>query len=232
MATEVVQYTLPEGVFLARGHKSYIFMDISNDSYFSLPKRYTEALDRLVCDKPDPLHGEVSDLVRLLATHGLIAEVYGVDSAVIVVGKHLDYIEAPDQTVLGRRPIELEQLYVFGRSYVKARRLLRSGGIGPGVKYLLNRRRFPQESAHDPAELYQLATVFHRIKPMFFSRRGNCLLNSLVLLVFLDHYRIQRTWCFGVKDDPFQAHCWVRVNETLVDDQICSVHRFSLIAEI
>lgn len=232
MAHKVAQYALPAGIFLARDGQSFLFMDVSNDSYFSLPERFSAAMERLRNNRLDAIDEEMDELIGILVSNGLLSEVYGVDSDIIPVGKHLAYTESRDMAILEREPIGFGQFYALGKSYLKARRLLCSGGIGPGVAYLQRRRRIRQASHLDTAELYQLATAFHRLKPLFFSRRGNCLLNSLVLLLFLDYYGIRGTWCFGVKADPFQAHCWVRVNENLVDDQICSVHRFSLIAEI
>ena len=47
---------------------------------------------------------------------------------------------------------------------------------------------------------------------------GVCLYRSFMLLVFLRRAGFDATWMFGVRTWPFEAHCWLQVEDTVLDD--------------
>jgi hypothetical protein len=56
--------------------------------------------------------------------------------------------------------------------------------------------------------------------------RANCLLDSLSLLSWLGSARCGAMLVFGVKLDPFAAHCWVQTGNLLLNDHVDNVKRF------
>ena len=54
----------------------------------------------------------------------------------------------------------------------------------------------------------------------------NCLADSLALLVWLGPTRNAATLVFGVKLDPFAAHCWVQSGAILLNDRVDEIARF------
>lgn len=55
---------------------------------------------------------------------------------------------------------------------------------------------------------------------------GNCLTDSLALVRWLHEHGAGATLIFGVKLDPFAAHCWVQTDEILLNDHLERVERF------
>jgi hypothetical protein len=69
--------------------------------------------------------------------------------------------------------------------------------------------------------------AFTRLRPLFYTVRGACLLDSLTLLNFLAPEGIHPDWVFGVKTEPFDAHCWVQQGEMLLNDVPDRVRQYS-----
>jgi hypothetical protein len=66
--------------------------------------------------------------------------------------------------------------------------------------------------AHRPLDIDEarrLTAIFHRLRP-WFPTNHMCLFDSLALIQFLARYDIHPTWIFGVKLEPWQAHCWIQ----------------------
>lgn len=61
---------------------------------------------------------------------------------------------------------------------------------------------------------------------------GNCLTDSLALVRWLQEHGAGATLIFGVKLDPFAAHCWVQTNEILLNDLAERVERFTPVRAI
>ncbi|MGH8290128.1 MAG: lasso peptide biosynthesis B2 protein [Steroidobacteraceae bacterium] len=72
-----------------------------------------------------------------------------------------------------------------------------------------------------------LVTAFSRLRPLFYTLRAACLLDSLTLLHFLSADGICPDWVFGVKTEPFDAHCWVQQGEVLFNDVPDRVRQYS-----
>lgn len=81
--------------------------------------------------------------------------------------------------------------------------------------------------AADAHRLRRLVTAFARLRPLFYTLRGACLLDSLTLLHFLSAEGIHPDWVFGVKTEPFDAHCWVQQGEILLNDVPDRVRQYS-----
>ncbi len=79
----------------------------------------------------------------------------------------------------------------------------------------------------DPVRLRARVTAFARLRPLFYTLRAACLLDSLTLLHFLSAEGIHPDWVFGVKTEPFDAHCWVQQGEMLLNDLPDRVRQYS-----
>lgn len=55
----------------------------------------------------------------------------------------------------------------------------------------------------------ELVAIFMRLRSLF-PRRYLCLYDSLALIEFLARYHIHPSWIFGVRLEPWAAHCWVQ----------------------
>jgi hypothetical protein len=48
---------------------------------------------------------------------------------------------------------------------------------------------------------------------------GVCLYRSFLLLAFLRRAGFDATWMFGVRTWSFEAHCWLQIGDTVIDDR-------------
>jgi len=63
------------------------------------------------------------------------------------------------------------------------------------------------------------AQVFDQLAP-FAPFQGECLFRAFLLLAYLRLERRDATWVFGVRTYPFQAHCWLQVGDTVINDAV------------
>jgi hypothetical protein len=80
-------------------------------------------------------------------------------------------------------------------------------------------------------ECARLFAVFQRLRP-YYPRPYLCLFDSLALVHFLSRFGLFPDWVFGVKVAPFGAHCWVQINDVLVNDIPDNVTSYSPIMRI
>ena len=82
-------------------------------------------------------------------------------------------------------------------------------------------RRAERRAAAPPidwARAHALVMSFTHLRPLFYTVRGACLLDSLTLLHFLALHGVYPEWVFGVRTAPFHAHCWVQQEDVLYNE--------------
>ena len=72
-----------------------------------------------------------------------------------------------------------------------------------------------------------LVTAFLFLRPIFYTAQNACLLDSFTLTGFLALYGVYPDWVFGVKTEPFHAHCWVQQGGYVFNDSPDLVGEFS-----
>jgi Transglutaminase-like superfamily len=72
-----------------------------------------------------------------------------------------------------------------------------------------------------------LVMAFFHLRPLFYTAHNACLLDSLTLTRFLALYGVFPDWVFGVKTDPFYAHCWVQQSGYVFNDSPDYVGEFA-----
>lgn len=112
--------------------------------------------------------------------------------------------------------LQLRRLFT---AYLAAKRSLKHRPIKEVVWAVQERRSRAQPvSAVDIGTVRPLVTAFVHLRPLCYTAREACLLDSLTLLNFLARYGVYPQWIFGVKTDPFYAHCWVQQGEFAFND--------------
>ena len=66
-------------------------------------------------------------------------------------------------------------------------------------------------------DVIALVHDFHRWAP-FAPLPGKCLVRSFVLLGVLQRWGFTADWVFGVRTWPFAAHCWLQIDDVVLDD--------------
>ncbi len=75
------------------------------------------------------------------------------------------------------------------------------------------------------------ASIFQTLRP-FYDRPYLCLFDSLALMKFLVRSSLNATWIFGVRTNPFQAHCWVQTGTVVLNDTFDNVSTYSPIMTV
>lgn len=81
-------------------------------------------------------------------------------------------------------------------------------------------------------KLDDLLDIYSYLSCLTFTRKGRCFFNSLVLSRFLASYGYKTYWIFGVALDPFRAHCWVAVDDAVVDEYLSNIAIYDIIMVI
>ena len=76
-----------------------------------------------------------------------------------------------------------------------------------------------------------LTRCFREIRP-WYPRDYLCLFDSLALTRYLHHHHIWTCWIFGVREDPFAAHCWVQYGGIVLNEHIDRAHLYTPIMAI
>jgi hypothetical protein len=116
----------------------------------------------------------------------------------------------------------------FFLSCARASRQLRKErfeSIIADTKARKSRDRSPA-AAFDIQRARPLLAVFERLR-WFYPRPYLCLFDSLALTHFLGRFGLHPDWVFGVKADPFEAHCWVQADRLVLNDTLGHVSGFS-----
>lgn len=80
-----------------------------------------------------------------------------------------------------------------------------------------------------PAEVAALAAQFASLRA-YVPWTGRCFIQSMMLMKFLAAHGVYASWVFGVRTHPFEAHCWVELNEMVLNDTLDHSNWFSVIA--
>jgi len=75
------------------------------------------------------------------------------------------------------------------------------------------------------------ARAFHTLMP-WVPFQGECLFRSLMLRAFLRRAGLTATWVVGCQTWPFEAHCWLQLDDTVLDDTVDHAAGFTPILAI
>lgn len=186
---------LRDGVFVARTGGRFILLDLNRDRYLSVKDGVSN-----------------DEMQKALAQAGLLADAEE-------AGKPFAETEfvVPREMVVSTRtrigPITIAHVFM---AHARARRMLRHAGL-PAVVYA--RRSLPDAS---DAHAYRITNAAHRFRAAapLVCREGECLVNSLALLLYLGRDARAVSWVFGVKAMPFAAHCWVQAGDRLLNETL------------
>lgn len=78
----------------------------------------------------------------------------------------------------------------------------------------------------------RLAAKYCALTPYFIRSRDACRLHSAALVRFLSLYGERSDWIFGVRLNPFGAHCWVQSGETVLNDALDRVREHRAILAV
>ena len=230
-------YFLARHVYAARVESVVILLDSKLDDYILIESHLATNFVALLSDGAALHHhrsrsDEFQSLVEELCDRSLI-------TSDLCCGKPLEFLdmianglEIPGPRIDALPKIRLHDITAMAAAVIRAFFLLKIRDIHAAIQYvrkLQTRGLSHRSSARDPSELVE---IYHRVRPIFYSSKDQCLFNSLVLIIFLAKHSIYPSWCFGVKINPFLAHCWVEDEQWLYNDQYMRTYRYTPIMRI
>jgi hypothetical protein len=217
---------------IAGGH--IVFLDVERDKYLCLDLEATATLLPYLRRRSflfqDPLLREcaawaaVARILAELEQRNLIALV---PLAEVVPG--VEQAAVPTQSISGTLDSEYHRTAagaceVF-LAVLRCAMMLRWRTFAKTVSRVTRRRRSAVGSrTHAERESLVQRFVAHRFR---FGKTDACLLSSLALLEFLAPHGLYPQLVFGVRMRPFQAHCWVQHEVTVLGDTLDRVTQFT-----
>lgn len=237
------QLEVPAHVFVCRDGDFVMLLDLHNDRYWAVEAAKTLALASIVRGWPARADqapaiaagasaAELLSDARPLIERGLLCDAR--DSSrdatpVRVDAPHAELLAEPGSRHAGKSSVA--SFLVAAAAAVILIRCLSFERLVSRVR----RRKQSRNGAAAPLDVQQVAQLIHRfeeLRPLLFSARDACLLNSLALIEFLARHDLYPQWVFGVQARPFAAHCWVQHEGIVFNDSLEHVRRFTPIMAI
>jgi Transglutaminase-like superfamily len=231
-------YLLAPHVYPCVSGQHVVLMDLERDKYVAVVPAHRLArwvrgwpVGTVQTESPRDDSEGADPLVSQMLAHGMLVSDPHVGKPAVPVATARPQRGLVEFDLDVRPQAGAAQLWRFARSYLQAQLSLKLRPIQSIVEAVRDRKarqyakRVPQPA--DPAHLRSLATAFARLRPLFYTLRCACLLDSLTMLHFLSAEGIHPDWVFGVKTEPFDAHCWVQCGEVLLNDVPDRVRQYS-----
>lgn len=204
----------------------FIFLDVKSDRYSCLERRHTQPFARLIGlevpalpDEPTASPAEMNALIADLQSHGLITLDPASGKPAELIPKPAELKELYGYAVDEAPPIRAVDVLRFFKALIIVKTMLRFASFERNIARVRKRKeRNARRRETDPASIAEKIEVYKILKPLFVTVRDQCVFNSFFLIEFLASYRIYPSWHFGVRLNPFYAHCWVQEGDTVYDD--------------
>jgi Transglutaminase-like superfamily len=234
-------YFLSPHVHVCVAGKQVIFLDLERDKYLAVA--HAHPIGRWVRGWPLPqtgpgavvqdgtsvrVPGPENGLLAQMISQGLLVTdpTLGKEAAPVVADKPKVALVEYDLHVRPRATPR--QFWNFCVAFAVARWSLKHRPIKAVVEAArLRKARAVGTSKVDIATIRGLVTAFVHMRPLFYTTRDGCLLDSVTLTHFLARYGVFPTWVFGVRSDPFYAHCWIQLGDHVFNDTPDFIKGFS-----
>jgi hypothetical protein len=228
------RFLLTPHTYVAKVESAVILLDSLSDDYILVEPHLALAFIEIISGARDPyspLNGEIAELVRNLERRGSITSDPDSGKPLEIESMFTGNLEVPGPHIAAipkaRGHHVLNVIWGLGAAFY----LLNIRGL-PGATRHLSGLRVKSRSIKRTADASELVEIYHRVRPFFYSAKDKCLFNSLSMILFLSRYGIVPYWCFGVKLNPFEAHCWAEDEKYLYNDRYSRTWRFTPIMKI
>ena len=206
-------YRLPVHLGLCEVDDRLLMLDLRRDRYFQIDPASTASLGQWRDNRLE----EGEDLMRLLDRGLLVPSDRPTKSGWT---EHLVPHRSLLDTSAPSAPASVLTLPELALTFWRARRSLKRG-LEHSVDEM--RRRKVPEPAGDALASVARFRAARRWIPV----ASNCLTDSIALAAFLARRSVRADLVFGVKLDPFAAHCWLQTDEVILNDAVDIVTSFT-----
>jgi hypothetical protein len=218
-------------VYLCRGRRHWVLLDVNRDKYQCVGRHQFEALGPLLHGWKDPadtssdgagaLPEIANELANALASQGILSE----DAADTKDAHPTDFLHPTQALESGCPESSLWSTWLhagtFFASCRRASRELRCQPFQVTLEAVRVRkaRSVARLGVPDLDRARSRVLEFNRLR-WYYPRPYLCLFDSLALLHFLARFGLFPDWVFGVSADPFEAHCSVQLGNVVLNDTV------------
>jgi hypothetical protein len=230
------RYQLSSNVYACLVSEQFVFLDLHEDKYTCLDVPTSSlacpTLQKLIegsaCPEPDSCLDHESILAELTKANILVASEETSPRERLVVPP-VDGALTPKFTA--GRAFTAHHAFNFSISVITASSRLRLFSLQSTVARERARTHGATHRNFDQARARDLLTAFAALR-VFWSTPRQCLFDALALRVFLARYGLHAHWVFGVRMNPFGAHCWVQHESIVLNDSVEFVRAFTPIMTV
>ncbi|MDB5367860.1 MAG: lasso peptide biosynthesis protein [Rhodospirillales bacterium] len=217
-------YFLPHGVYVAELERTTIFLDLNADKYQAIDRTLYQTLTPFLAGGHVAVDSSerAQKLLRTLVELGLLTsnpQAGGPVQQIMHATPRRHLLPGAHGPGTLRRTVLLASLL---RAAIGSDRMLRRRKLNACVARL----RLAKAACHPTTALPAwLPYVLHA--RFYYPADLVCLRDSFMLMNFLLAHGIAADWVFGVRADPFSAHCWVQVGDLAINDDVERTARFT-----
>jgi hypothetical protein len=222
--TPRVEYLLRHGVYVAEVGRKAIFLDLNTDRYQAIDRALFRSLPLAGCneDQTTSFGTHRDDVVNKLVAKGLLTNEAHAGQPVRQAARpaatrHL----IPDGKAIGRVERALTCVRLLHIAAVSDRMLKRKS-----LKSCIQELQIEKAACRTSATLPPWLSYFLHAR-FYYPADSICLRDSFLTMNMLVRAGIAADWVFAVQADPFKAHCWVQVGDTVINDNVETVARFT-----
>jgi len=225
------EYCLSQHVHFCRTEDGLVLLDLKRARYLGIPAEQQRLLRSAVRDwreandaaddaGPPPVEQPVELLASFVQSGLLTADTTQGANAKKAPCKPGTQAISFAETV--RSEIRSAHVFCLARACLTTIYKLRRRSLESIVHAVQHRkaRHSGAASPGDAATIRALSALFCHLRPLVFTARDQCLLDSLILVEFLAAYGKYPTWVVGVKTQPFAAHSWVQHEDLVLNDTV------------
>ena len=222
-------YRLSDHVFAGCTGREVVLLDLRKDEYLAIAEGALAALPQFVDGWPrgdSPEHsigpsdtGAVNELLQSLLSQDLIVRRSGAaesgsrrrpSAPTAAAVSFLDGVGTPTVGTVAQ----------VLRASLVAQMWLTFLPLQTVVQRLQMAPKKGDASAKSIANAIKFSKSYCSVRPLIFRAQTKCLLDSLTMSIFLSSRGVRSSVVFGVRTQPFAAHCWVQLEDTVLNDEL------------
>lgn len=226
-------YYFPDHVHSCEIDGRLVFLDLRHDAYAALDRDNTALINRIIEGTANcALEDGLPDIVPQMQKAGLLSLGHPTNSE-----SHKAKPAVASRALVEDHITKIKCRYRLAPALVllacaRADGALRWRRIERIVYHVHSRkvRRMPR-GQNDMTRAQHLVLSFLRYRPLY-PRPYLCLFDSLALIEFLHFYRLYPNWIFGVRLEPFHAHCWVQHGDHVFNEPVDIIRPYTPILAV
>jgi hypothetical protein len=203
----MAEFFLPHHVHFCYRGDAAVFLDLRQDDYTFVGAETVAALRKLSSHYIGAEMPQLLAALKDLLDGGLLTTDCRAGRAVTPTTDAPASGPLLDEEVTRAVQVSAGHVWNFFAAATMAAARLRWGRLETTIARVQRRKAHAAPVDFDRAR--ELVAVFERLRSLF-PRPYLCLYDSLALIDFLARYGVFPSWMFGIRLEPWGAHCWVQ----------------------